>query len=322
MIRRTLILLAATVAVACASGQYDPNAPDTSPRTRYSGHEVGDLTVGAIPDVLVRDNARNRDVTLSIDYPTRSGPHPLIVLSPATGLSNREYVGLSSYWAANGYVVMRLAYAEPGAQRGRDVAFVLDSVEMLEQRYPELQGKVDRSRVGVTGHEEGALTAMEIGADPRVKAVVAMTPPSAADVRKPALFLAPAPVVPPGQATATPVTPPLPEAFTRAPAGDKWAVMIQGARFQSFTGRLDDVTAAQARAQSSLNDPMYPNDPRLTDPRGLSRVDAAALRQRELFAIVRGSALAFWDTYLKGDAAGRAALEKLNERRGVTVEKK
>lgn len=322
MIRRTLILLAAAVAMACASGQYDPKAPDTSARTRYSGHEVGELTVGAIPDIVMRDNARNRDVTLSIDYPTRSGPHPLIVLSPATGLSNREYVGLSSYWAANGYVVMRLAYGEPAAQRARDVTFVLDSIEMLEQRYPELQGKIDRGRVGLTGHEDGALTAMELGADARIKAVVAMTPPSAVDVRIPALFIVPAAVVPPGQATATPVTPPLPEAFTRAPAGDKWAVLIQGARFQSFTGRLDDVTAAQSRAQSSLNDPMYPNDPRLTDPRGLSRVDSAAFRQRELFAIVRGSALAFWDAYLKGDAAGRAALEKLNERRGVTVEKK
>lgn len=322
MIRRTLILLAAAAAMACASGQYDPNAPDTSPRTRYSGLEVGELTVGAIPDVVLRDNARNRDVTVSIDYPTRGGPHPLIVLSPAAGLSNREYVGLSSYWAANGYVVMRLASAEPAAQRARDVAFVLDSVEILEQRYPELQGKADRGRVGVAGHEAGAVTAMELGADARVNAVVAMTPPSAVDVRKPTLFIVPAPIVPPGQATATPVAPPLPEAFTRAPAGDKWAVVIQGARFQSFTGRLDDVTIAQSRAQSSLNDPMYPNDPRLTDPRGLSRVDSAALRQRELFAIVRGSALAFWDAYLKGDAAGRAALEKMTERRGVTVEKK
>ena len=322
MIRRTLILLAAAAAMACASGQYDPNAPDTSPRTRYSGHEVGELTVGAIPDVVLRDNARNRDVTVSIDYPTRNGPHPLIVLSPAAGLSNREYVGLSSYWAANGYVVMRLAYAEPATQRARDVTFVLDSIEILEQRYPELQGKTDRGRVGVAGHEAGAVTAMELGADARVSAVVAMTPPSAVDVRKPALFIVPAPLVPPGQATATPVAPPLPEAFTRAPAGDKWAVVIQGARFQSFTGRLDDVTAAQSRAQSALNDPMYPNDPRLTDPRGLSRVDSAALRQRELFAIVRGSALAFWDAYLKSDAAGRAALEKMTERRGVTVEKK
>lgn len=322
MIRQTAILLAAAVAMACASGQYDPKAPDTSPRTRYSGHEVGALTVGAIPDIVVRDNARNRDVTLSIDYPTRSGPHPLIILSPATGLSNREYVGLSAYWSANGYVVMRLAYAEPAAQRARDAAFALDSIEMLEQRYPELQGKIDRGRIGAAGHEEGALTALELGADARVKAVVAMTPRAAVDVRIPALFIVPAALVPLGQATAAPVSPPLPEAFTRAPAGDKWAVLVEGARFQSFTGRLDDVTVAQARAQSSLDDPMYPNDPRLTDPRGMSRVDSAALHQRELFAIVRGSALAFWDAYLRNDASGRAALEKLNNRRGVAVAKK
>jgi len=329
MIRRSLTLFIAALALACSSStNRDPRAPDTSPRTRYSGLEVGASTVGAIPDILLRDNDRNKDITLSIDYPTRGGPHPLIVLSPAGVLTNREYVGLSSYWAANDYVVVRMTHPDARADRARDVRFVLDSLDTLEQRYPELQGKIDRAHIGVGGHEEGGQTAMEAAADPRVKAVVAMVPVGGPEVKVPTLFIVPAPAPPPAQAgtntssSPPPVVPP-PEIFTRMPAGDKWAVIIEGARFQSFTGRLDDVTRAQAMARANTGDPFNPNDNVMTrDGRVITRADYAAMRQQDLFAIVRGSALAFWDAYLKSDAAGRTALEKLGDRRGTTLERK
>jgi len=330
MIRRSLTLFIAALALACSSStNHDPRAPDTSPRTRYSGLEVGASTVGAIPDVLLRDNERNKDITLSVDYPTRGGPHPLIVLSPAGVLTNREYVGLSSYWAANDYVVIRVAHPDARGDRARDLRFVLDSLDALEQRYPELQGKIDRTRIGAAGHEEGGQTAMELAADPRIKAVIAMAPSGGPEVKGPTLFIVPAPVPPPvqpGTTTAAAVAPseaPPPEVFARMPAGDKWAVIIEGARFQSFTGRLDDVTRAQARARANTGDPFNPNDNVMTrDGRVVNRADYAAIRQQDLFAIVRGSALAFWDAYLKSDAAGRTALEKLGDRRGTTLERK
>jgi hypothetical protein len=46
------------------------------------------------------------------------------------------------------------------------------------------------------------------------------------------------------------------------------------------------------------------------------------LRQRDIFANVRGVALTFFDTYLRGDAEARAALEKAPERTGVKLEKR
>ncbi|HEX2061467.1 MAG TPA: hypothetical protein VHK90_12070 [Thermoanaerobaculia bacterium] len=303
------------LAAACGS-PYSDDPPIAAARFRYSGHETGPSTVGVIPDAVL-----NQDITLNVDYPTRGGPHPLIVFSPASGLSHRDYVGLSSYWAANNYVVLRL-----GGSGAEQMRAVLDSLDALEQRYPELQGKIDRTRIAVAGHAEGARAAMELASDPRIKAVVAMEPPAEPEVRLPALFIAAAP--PPQQPAATategPPPVPLPEAFTRAPAGDKWAIVIRGARPQTFTGRLDDVTWVQARARAPQGDPFDQPPPvaTTTDGRYISRADLAAMRQQDLFAVVRGAALAFLDTYMRNEAEAREALTKVTDRRGVTLERK
>lgn len=314
MMRRSLIVLS-ILAAACASS-YEEDPPSGAARYRYSGHETGPVTVGVIPDIVLRD-ANNQELSLTIDYPTRGTAHPLIVFVPATGLTHRDYVGLSSYWAANNYVVVRLGRA--GADT---VRLALDSLDSLEQRYPELQGKIDRTRIGVAGHAEGTQTVMDLASDARVKAVVILQPAEGPDVRLPALFIAPAPPRP-AAANETPAPLEMPPAYVRAPAGDKWAILIQGARFQSFTGRLDDVTLAQARGRATEVD-IFGRDPMVATPDGrlMTRADAVAIRQQDMFAIVRGAALAFFDTYVKGDAAARTALEKVADRRGVTLEKK
>ena len=324
MIRRSLaVLVVAALAAGCASNSYTGGeAPDSTARTRYSGNEAGTTPVGAIPDITLTDTSRNRDVVLSIDYPTRGGPHPLIVFSPASGLGNRSYVGLSSYWAANDYVVFRLSHTN---DRPRDVAFVLDSIDTLVQRYPELEGRIDKTRIGIAGHVDGAETALRFAGDPRVKGVVALAPAdttSSADVRIPALFIVPAPTVTAAEAAAAvPVT--KPAAFTSAPAGDKWLITIENARFSAFTGRLDDLTAQQAREQTEvMRNPIGTGATVGPDGRLITRADHAAMRLQDMFADVRGSALAFWDAYLKTGTGGKEALERATGRRGVTVESK
>jgi len=328
MIRRSLILLAvAALCAACGSStDVDTTASRVLPKGKYSGNEIGPSPVGAIPDVPMRDAARNRDFLVSIEYPTRSGAHPLVVFSHEYGGSNRAYIGLSSYWTGNGYVVIRPSHADrggPDAQtstewqaRVRDVLTVLDSLDDLEKRYPELQGKIDRTKVAVAGHGYGGQTALLLAGDPRVKAVVAMVPDSRGvnfgELKKPVLFISgtrdPA-------ATAQ-------EPFSMAPAGDTWLVAIEGARFPAFTGRLDAITEAQARDAARVAPPI--DDPMITrrEQARSAHIQHAAVRTQEMFGIVRGSALAFFDAYLEGDAEGRAALEKMGDRRGVTVEKK
>lgn len=358
MIRRVVIvLMVSALALACGSaGTMEEGAPRSTEFTRYSGLEVGPTPVGAIPDVSVHDDARNRDIQLTIEYPTRGGPHPLIVMSPGFGGSHRGYVGLSSYWAANNYVVIRVNHADrtasvtkpediwanatPGdwQNRVRDVTFVLDSLDSLTKRFPELEGKIDATKIGVAGHSYGAHTAMLLGgvktfpggttyADARVKAILAMSPQGPAATRGlttesfatltvPAMFMT---GTQDKGATESETPEWRSEAFKLSPAPDKYLVTIEGARQGTFTGRIEDFIDVLARERAEVNRTQVPT--RDGQPRP-TRSEGVAMRHQEQFAAIRGIALTFFDTYVRGEAAGREALEKAKERRGVTVEKK
>jgi dienelactone hydrolase len=368
MMRRILLpLLLALSFVACSSNQTTLD-PTQTPRSRYTG-DVGESPVGVIPEASLRDNARNRDLGMAIEYPTRPGPHPLIVFSHSFGSLPREYAGLSSFWASQGYVVVRPVHADAGktvnatgareawatqgaadwAARVQDVLLVINQLDQLEQRYPELQGKIDRTRIGVGGHSYGAMTAMLLGgaqtqpggatsADPRIKAIVALGPPgpstsrglteqSWAQLTKPALFIV-------GTAetgvddTETPAW--RRRAYELSSAGDKWLLTLEGGTGSAYTGRLSAVGAGNSQV---IRDPIAdtPNDPRrdpvnrpvVTAPAETrQREGATGLRTRGAFASVKAMSLAFWDTYLRESTEGRTALEAAGSRGGVTLERK
>jgi predicted dienelactone hydrolase len=360
MIRRLMIpLCLVLLAGACASSDNTDDDNDYytrqtsssgSTKTRY-GAAAGESPVGAIPDAVLHDNDRNKDITISIDYPTRGTAHPLIVFSPGFGGSNRGYVGLASWWASNGYVVIRASHADAGRvqdlraltdiwesqtpadwrNRVRDLTFILDSLGTLEQRYPELAGKIDHARIGVGGHSYGAYTAMLVGgartfpggtsyADPRVKAIIAMSPQgpsetrgltneSFATLRVPALFMTGT-----NDRGVTDAETPdwRRQAFELAPAGDKWLVVIQGATHATFTGRLDQFVEMQAREQAAQpgNTVVDPATGAIIEQRPRSRAQGMALRARATFGTVRALSLAFWDDYLGGNAKGREELQR------------
>lgn len=352
--RRTLPLVAILLA-ACASGPAGDEGPaEANVAERYSGRE-GESPVGVIPDVVFRDESRGSDVTVTIEYPTRTGSNPVIIFSHGFGGSNRSYVALSSFWASQGYVVIKPKHSDSGALRNlesldeiwdsqsvadwrnrvRDVVFLIDSLASMEKRFPELQGKIDATRVGVGGHSYGAHTAMLVGgattypgpvryADPRVKAIVAMSPQGPAGDRGltreswagleiPALFMTGNRDRGIGE-TETPEW--RREAFALSPAGDKWFVSIQGARHASFTGRLEGIDRRDDVGMQS--DPF--RDTRTDIPR--ARSEGIAYGQREIFRKISGISLAFWDAYLREGAEGREALARSGERSGVTLERK
>jgi predicted dienelactone hydrolase len=357
--RKILIVIAACAAVVCASA---PSAEAQSSRQQprsgtlsrkpYYGNEEGKVSVGAIPDVALHDNDRNKDVMLTIEYPIDgTAPFPLLVWTPGFGGTNRSYQGYSSYWASMGYVVIRVSHGDKGSMdaqtasdwrsRVRDVTFVLDSLDTLEQRFPELKGKIDRNKIAVGGHSYGAFTAMLLGglhtfpgdasyADPRVKEVVAISPPGPTErlgitkdsyttLNVPALFITGSED---NGVTETETPDWRRDAFRLAPAGEKYLIVIEGARHASFTGRMDDLIEAVAREQETRDPLGRDNTVPTYDGRRMGRAEAATMRQQEIFGIARGNALAFFDATLKGDAKGREALEKANERKGVTLEKK
>lgn len=363
MTRRLIIALVAAVsltAAACSHAVSDAASQlRTGEATRYSGGAADSNPVGAIPDAMVRDSARNRDLLVNIEYPVRpAGPHPLILISPAFRLTNRDYVSLSAFWASRGYVVIRANHADLGEEetqapadwrnRVRDLTFLMDAVPQLTQLYPELEGRIDATKVIVAGHGYGAFTAMLLGgaqtfpagatyADPRVDGVIAIYPPGVsatlgltADSWKtlavPTLFITGGIDEPPATQAQTPalagqaaVTDSGRGAFALSPAGDKWLLSLRGARYGTFSGRFDRGLDAIARERAEV--PM-PDRGMVRSEARLPAEEYRALRQQDVLNLGRGLSLAFMDTYIRSSAEARAALEGAGVRAGVGLERK
>jgi predicted dienelactone hydrolase len=356
MIRRRLLALAVIAALCAACATQSPQRAAADPREkdptfRY-GNNPGPSPVGVIPDILIEDKPRNRRMALTIEYPTRTGPHPVIVFSHGGGGSNRGYPGLSSHWTSYGYVVIRPSHDDRVAadqlttaewrERARDITLVLDSLASLQQQYPELQGKVDESRVAVAGHSRGAVTAMMLGglrtfpgptsfADPRVKAIVALSPTgpreewgvtneSFAEIRVPALFMTGS-----RDTGATEAETPAwrQQAFELAAAGDKWLVTIDDVQHGTFTGQLNPQGESRNYPTViSQRGGVAGPAPADVERQRMERARMAGLDQRVLFGTIRSVALAFFDAYLKDDPKGRAFLEEAGGRTNVEVKRK
>ena len=116
------------------------------------------------------------------------------------------------------------------------------------------------------------------------------------------------------------------QAFELAPAGDKWLVVLEGARHASFTGRIDP-TMEGSRAMDRgpmLGEPTYRRATRHRDPIRANPDAKAwpACASAERSPTSRAISLAFFDTYLRSDAEGRTALEGAGGRGGVELVKK
>jgi predicted dienelactone hydrolase len=366
MIRRTASAVLLTVIFAsCSSTAPTQLNENQAPRSRYSG-QAGESPVGVIPEGTVRDAQRGQDVVFTVEYPTRPGPHPLVIFSHGFGATRLTYVGLSSHWASQGYVVIKPAHADSGRlklsdpveawrnqtqtdwrNRVRDVTAIIDGLDKIEESYPELQGKIDRTKIGVGGHSYGAFTAMLVGgaktfpeatsyADPRVKSIVVLSPQgpsetfhltaeSFKEIGVPSLFMT-------GTRDRGLNDNETPEwrrlAFDNAAAGDKWLIVLEGAHHGSFTGQIGAIAPAATEVRTPIiNDPTNPL-PQPTAPvqqpyeRGRPREGSEGLRIRGTFANVKAMSLAFWDAYLKGDAEGRTTLENASNRGGIELVKK
>ena len=221
MKRILTVLICAAMLAACASTpKPDESAEIAAAGAAYSS-APGPNPVGVIPAGagLLRDTKRNKDVPLAIEYPTKPGPHPVIIFSHNYGGMSRGYVTLGSQWASHGFVVIRPAHADAGTvkdsatskdpretwgqqtvadykNRADDLKFILDSFATIESQYPELKGKLDATRIGVAGHGYGAFTALLVAglkaydgnatygySDPREKAVIAMSPQGVSEKR-------------------------------------------------------------------------------------------------------------------------------------------
>lgn len=269
------------------------------------------------------------------------GPFPVIVFSHGLGGSRDGYEYLGRHWASHGYVTvhvqhagsdskvwqgtlhplksMRAAVANPqnALDRPLDVRFVLDRLETLGREASPYKGRLNLGRVGVAGHSFGAYTALATAGqsftdrggkevtftDPRIKAAVAMSPPVPqrrkqidkvySRIKVPVLHLTGTRDVSPlgGTRAAERRLP-----FDRIAGADQYLLVFAGGDHMVFSGRRH--------------------------PAGLGIPDKYPLFQD----LILMSSTAFWDAYLRGNAAAKAwlaggGLETALGREG-TLEKK
>lgn len=327
--------------------------------------QSGELSVGTIPIAAVHDEARNRNVALNIEYPITGGPYPLIIFSHEFGHSKDSYVSLTESWVSHGYVVIRPAHADavmttPGSSgtalrdpqetywdrerepqwrdRARDITLILDQLDSLQRQFPELKGKIDRTRIGVGGHGYGAFTTMLLTgmtpfapqavtlADPRVRAGLALSPQGIGTIRgltaeswrgvkTPMLFMSGSRDT--GRTGETAVS--RRDPFDYSPAGDKYLIFIQGAQHAAFGGAYSsgygrDILDPRNQNQypGTANGPgtrTVPMDDRY-DRRHKPEAGEAA-QDRRAFFIVKSASLSFWNAYLKDDTKARDRIQKL-----------
>ena len=163
---------------------------------------LGSYSVGVADDLSLFDSRRKRQLPVKVYYPQGQGPFPVIIFSHGGGGSNKAFSYLGNFWASQGYISIHPSHndssflrdtqndAQSLEYRPQDVSFIIDSMQALESKVPQLRGKMDRSRIGVAGHSFGAYTSMLLAGalvdtaqkqdvsfrDNRVRAFLAISP--------------------------------------------------------------------------------------------------------------------------------------------------
>ena len=153
------------------------------------------------------------DLHLRVSVPITGKDLPIIIFSHGQGPSNNlsslnGYGPLVNFWAAHGFAVIQpthlsskslslstdIAPEAPSFFRSRatDIKLILDNLDLIEESFPQIRGRLDHSKVAVAGHSMGGSTAsLILGAhtidpidgskfapkDPRVKVGVLLAAP-------------------------------------------------------------------------------------------------------------------------------------------------
>lgn len=270
-------------------------------------------------EFTVSDAARARTIPVLVSLPSGTAAAPVILFSHGLGGSRHGAGYLSQHWAARGYVVVMLqhpgsdeqvwrevplrerlsalqsaANAQQFLARALDVRVVLDTLTAWNRTdgHP-LRGRLDVSKVGMSGHSFGAVTTQAVSGqtglvgqrltDSRIRAALPMSPsPPAAGTPAAAFGSVTIPWL---LMTGTLDTSPINRTtvadrrlvYTALPPGGKYELVLLGARHSAFTDRD------------------LPGDQGTRDP----------AHHRRILAI----STAFWDAWLREDAAARAWLD-------------
>lgn len=223
------------------------------------------------------DVNRSRAVPVKVYIGRSRTPQPVVLFSHGLGGSRENNAYLGRHWAVAGYVAVFMQHAGSdneilksarvgqklaalkaavGAiasrERFADVPFVIDRLELWnKQDGHELSGKLNLTRIGMSGHSYGAATTLAVAGrkfplnrsfhDERIDAFLAMSPqpgkghnPKKAfgHIARPFLCMT-------GTKDASPIDPTVKpsarrEVYVAFPAGDKYQLVLDGAEHFAF----------------------------------------------------------------------------------------
>jgi len=189
-----------------------PSAPSKLDRAKLYKADAGGLELVKVALHTVRDEARDKELQLRFTFPKAAGRYPVLYFSHGAFGSKDAYGPLAEHWASHGYVVIQANHDDsrklgvmPGDKRAvakwetrpQDVTFIFDQLKQFEATVAGLAGKIDHDGLGVAGHSFGAHTSQLIGGttvkqagssaqksvrDPRVKAVLLISPQGKGDL--------------------------------------------------------------------------------------------------------------------------------------------
>jgi predicted dienelactone hydrolase len=275
---------------------------------------------GGTHDLTARDEERGRDLPLRVYLPQGNETAPVILFSHGLGGTCKGSVFLGEHWSARGYaavfvqhpgsddsvwknepVLKRMAAMRQAASgknfldRVRDIPAVLKQLDIWnKQSGHPLAGRIDLTRVGMSGHSFGAVTTQAVSGqavpllgqrftDQRIKAAIAFSPSSPRRGDSVTAFGSVS--IPWMLMTGTKDTAPIGDqtvesrldVYPHLPASiDKYELVLHNAEHSAFTDRA------------------LPFDRQQRNPN----------HHRAILAITT----AFWDTHLRGDAEARAWL--------------
>ena len=295
----------------------------TAPAMAYDPMALPAKETAAAPaplDFTVHDAKRDRDIPIRVYLPVASAPAPVVIFSHGLGGNREGSAYLGEHWSARGYATVYVQHAgsddgvwknvEPAQRmaalkdaasaqnlilRLKDIPAVLDQLTLWNQETGHaLKGRLDLTRVGMSGHSFGAQTTQGVSGqtfpgdigqrftDPRIRAAAAFSPniPKTGDtqaafagVKIPWMLMT-------GTKDASPIGGATPESrqavFPALPPGDKFEVVLNNAEHSAFSDRT----------LPGETQPRNPNHHR----------------------VVLALTTAFWDAYLQNNAEAKAWL--------------